>query len=33
MRRLTAARQNGAVALGTTDPRQVLAAARMPNRN
>jgi hypothetical protein len=30
MRRLAAARQNGAV---TTDPRQVLAAARMPNRN
>jgi hypothetical protein len=34
MRRLAAARQNGAVAHGTpTDPRQVLAAARMPNRN
>jgi transcriptional regulator with XRE-family HTH domain len=34
MRRLAVARQNGTVAHGTpTDPRQVLAAARMPSRN
>ena len=34
MRRLAAARQNGTVAHPTpADPRQVMAAARMPNRN
>jgi hypothetical protein len=34
MRRLAAARHNGTIAHpAPADPRQVLAAARMPNRN